>query len=315
MNREHPRITVFGVGGVGGILAGPLIRHYGNDVSLIARGDRKRHLREKGLTLESDLLGTFTVRPGTVTEDPAQLPEQDIVFICVKNDALEKAADMLKPVIGENTVVIPVMNGVTAHDVLQKKLDRGIILSSVIYTVSLSGPDYTLIQKGKFTRVIVGSMERNEFSEKAAEEVAEIIGAIGLTGKYSDRILSDIWDKYILNCAYNVVTARWGCDIGEVKRDPEKRRDYRKLMEEAREIGIRMGAEVPESVIDDNMRRLDKTSDDSTSSLSRDFADRKKGELEIFSGYIYKKGKELQIPTPATDAYYEAMLQIAADFR
>ena len=66
------KITVVGIGGVGGLLSGVLIRQYGDDVSLIARGPRAEHLRTNGLTLHSDAYGEFTVKPAGVTDDLAE---------------------------------------------------------------------------------------------------------------------------------------------------------------------------------------------------------------------------------------------------
>ena len=79
------KLTIIGVGGVGGLLAGVLIRRYGDAVSLIARGERLKRLREQGLTLRSDAYGSFTVQPATVTDRADTLPVQDAVLVCVKN--------------------------------------------------------------------------------------------------------------------------------------------------------------------------------------------------------------------------------------
>ena len=136
------RITIIGIGGIGGLLAGPLIRTYGEAVSLVARGERAEHLRTNGLTLHSEYFGDDTVKPATVVEDPKDLPEQDLVLICVKNGSLDDLISSMIlqdgqacALIGENTVVIPVMNGVSAGDLLREKLPQGILCDSVIYTV------------------------------------------------------------------------------------------------------------------------------------------------------------------------------------
>ena len=151
------KISVMGLGGVGGLLSGALIRHYGNSVSLIARGKRAEHLRSQGLTIHSEVYGEFTAKPGLVTDDPAQLPVQDIVLVCVKNGGLEQAAAQLKPIVGPRTLVLPVMNGVSASRNLRAWLGQGHVLDSVIYTVSSAGPDYSITQKGPFTTIHMGA--------------------------------------------------------------------------------------------------------------------------------------------------------------
>ena len=111
-SRPIRKITVLGVGGVGGLLAGQLIRQYGDAVSLVARGGRGEHLRRQGLTIHSDLYGEYTVQPAAVTADPAELGVQDLILVSVKYAQLETAAAQLAPIVGPDTLVLPVMNGV-----------------------------------------------------------------------------------------------------------------------------------------------------------------------------------------------------------
>lgn len=329
-----PLITVFGVGGVGGTLSSMLLKKYGENVTLIARGARKEHLLKNGLTMHGDLYGDFTVPANHVTNDPAVLPPQDIVIICVKNDALESAAEALIPVIRKDTIVVPVMNGVTAFQTLLKRLPCGIVLPSVIYTVSISRPDFSVEQKGAFTNVFVGALEPSETSPQgsnadpgaAADEAetelqkaaaayfADILKAAEIDCRLSDHILVNVWSKYILNCAYNVITARWGCTIGDVKSDPKKRGDYFRLMQEAYDTGCALGIPLPSSLLEKHMKRLDNTTDDSTSSLSRDFAEGKAGEMEIFCGDVVRMAEKAGIDVPLTKEYYHALREIASLF-
>ena len=329
-----PKITVFGVGGVGGTLSAMLLKKYGGNVTLIARGARKEHLLQNGLTMHGDVFGDFTVPAENVTDDPSTLPPQDIVIICVKNDALEKAADALRPVIHKDTVVVPVMNGVTAYQTLLDRLSCGRVLPSVIYTVSISLPDYTVVQKGGYTTVFAGPLkvspeypqgsnadanmtadeEEVVLQNKAAEFFVNTLAAADIDCRLSDHILVNVWSKYILNCAYNVSTARWDCTIGDVKSDPQRYSDYRRLMQEAYSVGCALGIPLPSDLLEKHMKRLDNTTDDSTSSLSRDFAEGREGEMEIFCGDVVRMAENLEIDVPITKEYYKALRDIAATF-
>ena len=329
-----PRITVFGVGGVGGTISSMLLKKYGNSVSLIARGARKEHLLQNGLTMRGDVFGEFTVPAENVTADPSTLPPQDIVIICVKNDALQKAADALRPVIHKDTIVVPVMNGVTAYQTLLDRLPCGRVLPSVIYTVSISLPDYSIVQKGDYTTVFAGPLKVSpeypqgsnadanlvadeaevELQNKAAAYFVDVLKEADIDCRLSDHILVNVWSKYILNCAYNVSTARWDCTIGEVKSDPQRYSDYRRLMQEAYSVGCALGIPLPSDLLEKHMKRLDNTTDDSTSSLSRDFADGKAGEMEIFCGDVVRMAENLEIDVPITREYYKALQAIAVSF-
>ncbi|MBO5574426.1 MAG: 2-dehydropantoate 2-reductase [Clostridium sp.] len=314
MTKENAKIAVFGVGGVGGAIAAMMMKTYGDQVSLIARGKRKEHLEKNGLTIRGDFTGEFTVQPARVTDNPAELGIQDIVLVCVKNDALPKAAEQILPIVGEETVVLPVMNGVTGYRELRELLPRGIVMPSVIFIVSMAKEDYSIVQQGKFFQVTSGNYPGDEVHRGIAEETCRILGDTGISWRFSESVLTDIWTKFILNCAYNVVTARWACNVGQIKADPDKLADCRKLMEECAAVGRAQGVEIPENVVDKMMKRIDKSGDSDTSSLSRDFEIKKKGEMEVFSGAVVRMAADCGIGVPVTEAYYEGLQEIAAGF-
>jgi len=307
-------LAIVGAGGIGGLLAGPLIRKYGSQISLVARGARGAALRERGLTLHSDLYGEFTVRPAAVAETPDGLGVQDFVLVCVKNGNLPQVSSQLAPIVGPDTTVMTVMNGVTAGGVLRAALEQGRVLESVIYTVASAGRDYSITQQGNFTQLFTGAEPGDGEGLAAAASLVEILSAAGIEAKVSPNLQTAIWSKFVLNCAYNVSTARWGCAIGAVKADPARMEDCRLLMEEARAVGRAKGVALPDDLIDRNLLRIRKSTDDSASSLSRDFAAGRAGEMEVFSGDVVRMAAGTGVPVPVTERYYKALLELAAAF-
>lgn len=309
------KIMVVGVGGVGGVLAANLVKKYGESVSLIARGPRKESLRQNGLTLHSDLYGEFTVHPACIEEDPALCGVQDLILICVKNGGLQKVCQQILPVVGEHTAVMAVMNGVSAGQELAQRLGKGVLVDSVIYTVSSAGSDYSITQKGSYTYLNIGSHTDSEEGKKAAQEIADLLNAARVDCKVSRNVQAAIWKKYVLNCAFNVATARWGYTIGQLAADAAKRADCRALMAEAAAVAAKMGVPLPEDLVDKHMvTMMENTTPNSDSSLSRDFDAGKVGEMEVFSGYIVRKAAELGVPAPVSREYYEGLKARAAGF-
>ncbi len=307
------KITVFGVGGVGGAISGKLLKKYDSQVALIARGARKAHLEKEGLTIHGDFLGDFTVEVPVVTDDPGSLPVQDIVIISVKNDALAKAMELLTPVIGEGTIVVPIMNGVTAYKRLMEAFPQAVVLPSVIYTVSMATDDFSVVQKGKYTHVFVGPL--TEKDSEAAHLFHQVMADAEIDCRYSDKVLTEVWNKYVLNCAYNVSTARFGCTVGDIKYDEERRAEYCALMKEACAVGLAEGVSLADDLVDRHMKRLDNTTDDSDSSLSRDFEAHKVGELEVFCGDVIHMAEEKNVDVPMTKKYYQALLEIVESWK
>ena len=312
MELRTPSITVMGVGGVGGLLAGALVRRYGDAVSLVARGRRGEHLRAHGLTLHSDLYGELTVRPARVVEDPAELGVQDVVLVCVKNDGLARAAEQVAPIVGPDTVVLPVMNGVRVGEQLRAALPGAQVLESVIYTVSSAGEDFSITQKGKFTTIYTGGTDAVQ--KAAAERLCGVLKAADIDCRHAGDVMAAVWSKYVLNCAYNVVTARWGINIGQIKASESLTADYLGLMTEAFQVGRARGVALPDDLLDKHMKRLANTTDDSTSSLSRDFDAGRAGEMEVFSGEVVRMAAQAGVPAPLCNAYYEGLKQRAAAF-
>ena len=309
------KIMVVGVGGVGGVLAANLVKKYGESVSLIARGPRRESLRQNGLTLHSDLYGEFTVHPACIEEDPALCGVQDLILICVKNGGLQKVCQQILPVVGEHTAVMAVMNGVSAGQELAQRLGKGVLVDSVIYTVSSAGSDYSITQKGSYTYLNIGSHTDSEEGKEAAQEIADLLNAAGVDCKVSRNVQAAIWKKYVLNCAFNVATACWGYTIGQLAADAAKRADCRALMAEAAAVAAKMGVPLPEDLVDKHMvTMMENTTPNSDSSLSRDFDAGKVGEMEVFSGYIVRKAAELGVPAPVSREYYEGLKARAAGF-
>ena len=309
MDQNQFSLAIVGIGGVGGILAGPLVRKHGGAVSLVARGKRGAHLRAYGLTLHSDLYGEFTAMPETVAETPAELGVQDFVLLCVKNDVLPSVAEQIRPIVGPETIVVPVMNGVTAVDVLREALPTGKVAGSVIYTVSAAGADFSITQTGPFTHLFLDDLG----GDGKVKRLAEILLDAGVDCRLTEDIKTAVWTKYVFNCAYNTMTAAEATDAGHLKAEP-LRSDFAAILDEAGAVGRKCGAVLPQNMTEKEMHRLDKTSDSSESSLSRDFAVARRGELEVFSGELIRMAEKVGVDTPVMLRYYEKLLALAESF-
>lgn len=314
MSFDNPKVAIVGIGGVGGVLAGPITKYSGEAVTFIARGKRKEHILENGLTIHSDLFGEMNVKPGKVVENGEGCEIQDLILVCVKNDAIAQVAKQIEPMVGENTAIIGVMNGVNVGKKLRAALNKGHVLESVIYTVSSSEADFSIVQKGKFTQIFAGFNKNIPEDRPIAEEACAYLVKCGIDCRFSDHVESAIWKKYILNCAYNVVTARWGITIGDIKKSEKLRAEYRMLMEEAYNTAVALCVVLKPDTVDSHMERLDKTTDDSTSSLSRDFDKGIVGEMDLFSKELLDMAEEAGVKCPTMEEYYAGMAERASKF-
>ena len=308
MNKKKPRIMVAGVGGVGGLIASKLVQHYTDSVTLIARGARAEHLKSEGLKVNSDLYGDFTVYPAHVVERADGCEKQDLILISVKNAALEGIAEQIRGAVGPDTIIMPVMNGVTAADRIYSIFPGAHTMMSVIYTVSMVLEDYTVRQLGRFTYIDAGPLVEDEAEREKLATCLKILNEAEIRANESADVRAACWNKYILNSAYNGMTAAYDLTIGDIKHDEALACKYRDIMTEAYNVGMALGVGLSDDLIDINMRKLYKTTDDSTSSLSRDFDRHISGEYELFGKDIADMGRTVGIETPHIDKMHQAML-------
>lgn len=289
------KIAVAGIGGVGGYVGGMLARSL-PDVTFVARGKKREALLAEGLPVESDYQGTFTVHPADVVE-AADLPVQDIIFVCVKNYSLEEMMESLRGAIDEHTIIVPVMNGIDPGDRIRAMGLPGEVVDGVIYIVSYREDDGTLRQLGDYAYLRVGSKDHPE----AAQVVGEVLSQAGIDCEVAEDIEREIWLKFILNCGYNVETAFYDETIGELRSDPEKAREYEDLTRESYALALAKGVDIRESDIEtiiDKFYHL--YTDEMTSSLQRDLREGRPSEGDTFSGYVVREADKLGLSLPVS---------------
>ena len=173
MKAEEKRIAVIGIGGVGGYVAGMLAKAYPH-VTMVARGARAESIRENGLVLHSDYKGEIIARPERVVT-VRDMGQQDYIFICVKNYALADVCEGIRDMVTDDTVIIPVMNGVDPGENIRALIGKGTVVDALIYTVAFANEDFSISQQDTFTWLCIGIKNADEKQREKAAEVAKIL--------------------------------------------------------------------------------------------------------------------------------------------
>ncbi len=300
------KIAVVGIGGVGGYLAAMLGRVCPH-LTLGARGGRRDSVLKDGLVLHSDYKGEIVIHPERVVP-VAEIGEQDYIFVCVKNYSLEEVCADLKSAVTDDTVIIPVMNGVDPGDRIRSLTGKGTVVDSLIYIVAFANDDYSITQQGDFANLRIGITDADEKGKKKVSEVSQILSGADIDHEVAEDIEAAIWKKYILNCAYNAESAYYDNTIGQLRSDPVKAKEYEALVNEAYQVGRAKGVNVKQEDVDAIIHRFYyELAENATSSLQRDIRAGKKAEVETFSGYIVKEGAKLGVDTPVTEKMYEGL--------
>lgn len=314
MKAEEKRIAVIGIGGVGGYVAGMLAKAYPH-VTMVARGARAESIRENGLVLHSDYKGEIIARPERVVT-VRDMGQQDYIFICVKNYSLEDVCENIRDMVTDDTVIIPVMNGVDPGEKIRSLIGRGTVVDSLIYTVAFANADFSISQQDTFTWLCIGIKNADQGQQEKVAQVAEILKGADIDYKDDGDIEVEIWRKYILNCAFNVMTAFYDNTIGELRRDPVKAQQYETLVWEAASVGRAKGVALTDEHIQEVIHKFHHVhADNATSSLQRDFQIcKKQTELETFSGYIVQEAKRLGVSIPLSEEMYQGLKAKAEKF-
>ena len=291
------KVLVAGTGGVGGYFGGLLARA-GHDVAFLARGAHLEAIRRDGLKVRS-VHGDFEIRPAA-SDLPEDLPEPECILVAVKHHDLQATARQLQTVVYKGTTVVPLMNGVDAHEVLEAALDGGRIVGGTCSVASRIESPGVIRQESRMQRVIVGAPDGRP-DEVLAALVAAWCGC-GVDANQTDDIIAALWSKFIFIASFGGVTALARSTAGEVRASPTTRALLLEAMHEVERVGRAVGARLPQDAVEQAMAIVEALEPGVTSSLQRDVADGRKFELEAFSGTIVRlAGKHaIEVPVHAT---------------
>lgn len=289
------KIVIMGTGGVGGVY-GSRLAAAGCDVSFVARGKHLEAIEKNGLKLVSEELGDLLIKPIKATGDPESIGPADIVLISVKLWDTEKAAKQIKPLVGENTAIISLQNGITKDDTLRAEYGKRNVVGGVSYVAATISEPGVVTQKGKVQRLIFG--EYGSPTSARLEELKQACLEAGLEAEVHSDIERAIWEKYVFLVAMSSVTSAARQTIGPVRSCPGTRQLLVDVMTEAISVGQARGVKLADGLVEKALSYWDELSPDVTSSMQHDLQHGNRLELQWLSGNVVSLGKELGVETP-----------------
>ena len=300
------RIVVVGAGGVGGYFGAKLAR-VGEDVTVVARGAHLDAIRNSGLRVRSAVEGEYTA-PVTAVEKVDGLAPADAVILCVKSFDTEAAVDQVRSIVGSETPVLSLQNGVDNEDKIDAALGPGRALGGVAYVfAAIEAP-------GVITHTFAGSVVLGEMDGRAsprAERLREAFAAAGVPVTLSDDIRRVLWEKYLMLAAQAGLTALTRCPIGVIRDTPEIWRMYRLIVEELAVLGRACGVALAPDAVETTLANAGKLAPHLYSSMHYDLVHGKRLELEALHGHAVRLGERLSVPTPIVFAVYAALKPFA----
>lgn len=298
------RIAIYGAGGVGGYYGGVLARA-GHDVSLIARGAHLDAIRASGLSVRSPG-GDFVVRPAAATDDPRDIGPVDAVIVAVKSMHLPAVHEGIAPLLGPGTLVVPMLNGVDAHELLLPAVGPAHMGKGLTRIISeVAGPG-AIRHVGVDPYVALAEWDGSE-SARVRDLVAALRDA-GVDAEVPADIDAAVWLKFLFVCSVGGVCAACRMSLGPVRTLPESRALLRGAMEEIAAVAAAHGVSLPDDPVAFAMNTVDTFPSKGTSSLQRDIAAGVPSELDAWTGAAVRMGATVGVATPVHSFIHAVLL-------
>ena len=297
------KIAAMAAGAVGSYFGGRM-QAAGHDVAYIARRAHLDALRKDGLKIQSTL-GDLHLPKVNATPDPKQVGPVDIVFFAVKLWDTETAAELARPLIGPNTRVITLQNGVDSYERVSAILGKEHTIPGTAYIAAVLGGPGVMLHTSKFATMRCGTIDGKPDARLSA--FVEAAKVAGIDIQPQEDMNRERWQKFIFLSSMAGVNCMTRQAIGKVLADPDTRTFYKRLMQECLAVGQKSGAKVPSSWVDDRMTFSDNAPPGMKASMLHDLEAGNRLELDWLTGKVVSLGRELGVPTPASEAVYTAV--------
>jgi 2-dehydropantoate 2-reductase len=289
------RIAIFGSGGVGGYFGGRLAQA-GYDVTFIARGEHLNVMRESGLRVNS-IADDFVLDKVQATDDPKNVGKVDFVICAVKAWQVAAAAKSMKPMIGDDTLVIPLQNGIETTGHLTDVLGEEAVLGGLCALIAFQAAP------GHIKHIGANPLIRfNRLDKQADSRVNQLSEAFnhcdGVKSSIPDDVNVAMWLKFLLIAPWSGMGAVSQAPIGVLLKLPETRQLLLDSMQEIYQLGVAQGINLTDDCIQKTIAVLESLPESSTTSMQQDMAKGKPSELDEQNGAIVRLGKSLDIDTP-----------------
>ena len=296
------KIAVFGSGGVGGYF-GAKLAAAGEEVTFLARGAHLKAMQDDGLHVESPQ-GSFHLPKVQATDRPQAIGPVDVVLFTVKMYDVDASAATLKPLIGPDTAVITLQNGVEAMDMVAAHVGADHVAGGAAYIVVV------VDRPGHLRHTVAQNLVFGERDGRRSDRLIAFEEAgkrAGFGAKASPQVDADLWIKFVRLSTWSGMTSVTRSPMGVVRDDPALFGMMMTAIDEAIAVGSARGITFPSDIIESTLGMIKNFPANSKSSMLEDLERGRRLELPWLSGAVVRLGKEAGVPAP-THQFITAVL-------
>jgi 2-dehydropantoate 2-reductase len=298
------KIAVLGIGGVGGYFGGRLAARFNGsgavEVFFIARGENEKAIKSNGLKIVTRE-GEQLARPATVTNEAREIGAVDVLLICTKAYDLEESIVKFRDCIGENTAILPLLNGVDNAEKIRKIVPRADVWNGCAFIVArLNSPGVVKVD----SEIRLLQFGSSESAREKLEGFEKLLKVAEINAELSGDIDRTVWEKFIFISSLATLTSYLDTNIGGINASDENRKLLAELIAEVTALAAAKNINVAESIAETTLNRIKSAPAESTSSMHSDFMKKGRTELETLTGYVVRESNRLNLPVPVYERLY-----------
>jgi 2-dehydropantoate 2-reductase len=298
-----------GAGSIGGYFGGMLSRG-GNDVTLIARGPHLKAITQRGLKIVTD--DQEFVVGCNATQDPQQVGIVDLILLTVKTYHNQQAVPALLPMVGENTVILCLQNGIDSYQAVVAAAGWEKVLPGAAY-IEASLPEAGVVkQTGRVVRIAFGELDGRDSSR--GRRISKTLEQSGIPAEFNLDIQKTLWSKFLFIATLAGVTTLSRETMARLMPRPEWREVIVGCLREIEAVGRASGVNLDPRVVEETLEYVEGSLEQMHASMHADIMAGRPLELEALNGAVVRAGRSAGVPTPINDVIY-AMLKPHAEGR
>ncbi len=294
---DWPAIAIVGAGSVGCYFGGMLARA-GAPVTLIGRPAHVDAIRRSGLRLESRRFDEAI--PVAASTDVAAARGAKLVLFCVKSIDTEAVARSLAPHLDRDAIVLDLQNGVDNVARICRHVPNPVVAAVVYVACEMAGAGH--VKHHGRGDLVIGTIASGEARAlppgRGLDDLAAMLARAGIPCTVSENIEGELWMKFLINCAYNAISAIGRSRYARMIATAESRSVMEEAAREVLAVAAASGVRLPEGDLVDRVMKLADAMPQQSSSMAQDIARGRRTEVDDLNGLVARRGAELGVPTP-----------------
>lgn len=287
------RILILGAGGIGGYIGARLLATGQADVSFLVRERRWQQLQQYGLQVESQFGNLSIAGPQTCKEIQQVF---DVVILSCKAYDLPSAMEAIAPAVGQNTLLIPLLNGIAHLDVLDQRFGRSLVAGGVVQFSATLTADGRVLHLNDFHRVIVGA--RTAHSSPWFAELAALFALTPMEFHVKPAIEQEMWNKFVFLTTLAATTCSMRAAIGDILAFDGGRQFILSLLQECEQVAIASGQAPTSDDMQNYVRLLTTVDSVHTASMLRDLEGKQQTEADHIVGDMLRRAHAHKLASP-----------------